>query len=76
MVTGDNLITAKAIAEEIGIISPGDKSIVMEGMDFIKLIGGVVCKKCKTPKCDCARDSKEQEKTGKDLRVDTIANGE
>jgi magnesium-transporting ATPase (P-type) len=29
MVTGDNLITAKAIAEEIGIVTPGDNSIVM-----------------------------------------------
>jgi len=29
MVTGDNLITAKAIAEEIGIIQPNDGSIVM-----------------------------------------------
>jgi Ca2+ transporting ATPase len=37
----------------------------MEGADFIKLIGGVVCKNCNTPKCDCARDTKEQEKTGK-----------
>jgi P-type E1-E2 ATPase len=36
MVTGDNLITAKAIAEEIGIIDPRDKSsLVMEGKDFI-----------------------------------------
>lgn len=44
-------------------------------MEFIKLIGGVVCKKCRVAKCDCARDSKEQEKTGQELRVDTIANG-
>ncbi len=65
MVTGDNLITAKAIAEEIGIIQPGDGSVVMEGTDFIKKIGGVVCKLCKVPKCDCARDLKEKEKTGK-----------
>lgn len=65
MVTGDNLITAKAIAEQIGIIQPGDGSVVMEGTQFIKLIGGVICKNCKTAKCDCARDSKEQEKTGK-----------
>lgn len=65
MVTGDNLITAKAIAEEIGIIQPGDGSVVMEGTEFIKKIGGVVCKLCKVPKCDCARDLKEKEKTGK-----------
>lgn len=76
MVTGDNLITAKAIAEEIGIIQPNDGSIVMEGIDFMKLIGGVVCKNCRTAKCDCARDSKEQQKTGKQLRVDTIANAQ
>jgi len=36
MVTGDNLLTARAIALECGIINPDDKdSIVMNGMDFI-----------------------------------------
>ena len=29
MVTGDNLITAKAIAKEIGLLEDDDKSIVM-----------------------------------------------
>lgn len=35
MVTGDNLLTAKAIAEECGIFKPG--GIVMEGPEFRKL---------------------------------------
>ena len=48
----------------------------MEGADFIKIIGGVVCKKCRTPTCDCARSIKEAEETNKELRIDTIANGE
>ena len=74
MVTGDNLLTAKAIAEEIGIIEPNDGNLVMEGSDFIKKIGGVICKNCQTFKCDCSRDLKEREKTGKELRIDTIQN--
>ena len=36
MVTGDNLLTARAIALECGIINPEDRdSIVMNGLDFI-----------------------------------------
>lgn len=31
MVTGDNIITAKAIAKDVGIIKEGDDSLVMEG---------------------------------------------
>ena len=31
MVTGDNIITATAIAKDVGIINEGDNSIVMEG---------------------------------------------
>lgn len=45
MVTGDNLMTARAIAIECGIIDPNNKdSLVMNGADFIEKIGGVVCK--------------------------------
>ena len=52
MVTGDNLITAKAIAEEIGIIGEDDPdALVMEGQQFIERVGGVVCKKCQTKVC-------------------------
>lgn len=41
MVTGDNLLTARAIALECGIIEPDSKdSLVMNGQDFINLVGG------------------------------------
>lgn len=45
MVTGDNRLTAKAIAHECGIIDKYDpNSLVMEGAEFIRRIGGVICK--------------------------------
>lgn len=61
MVTGDNIITARAIARDVGIIKDGDNSLIMEGVEFIKLIGGVVCKKCRTKTCNCAKDKKQAE---------------
>jgi len=44
MVTGDNKVTAEAIAREIGLIrdEDGDSKIVMEGPEFLRLIGGVI----------------------------------
>lgn len=37
MVTGDNMLTARAIAIECGIVNPDNlKSLVMNGSDFIK----------------------------------------
>jgi len=30
----------------------------MEGIEFNKLIGGVICKKCRTATCECARTVK------------------
>ena len=37
MVTGDNLMTARAIAIECGIINPDNKdSLVMNGADFME----------------------------------------
>jgi len=51
-------MTARAIAKECGLIDPNnEKSLVMEGVDFINRIGGVVCMKCKTIVCDCPRDA-------------------
>ena len=49
MVTGDNKITARAIAKECNIISPDepddlDNGRVMEGPEFYKLIGGITKK--------------------------------
>jgi len=77
MVTGDNKITAKAIARECGIIDPNDtESLVMTGPEFIERVGGVVCKKCRTCECDCPRDKHQAEKEGVDVRVDTLQYGE
>jgi Ca2+ transporting ATPase len=47
----------------------------MEGADFIKLVGGVVCKNCDTSVCECAKDQKQADEEGKKLRIDTIKNG-
>jgi len=77
MVTGDNKLTARAIATECGIIDPADEnSLVLTGPEFVNLTGGVVCKKCKTKECDCPRDRVTAKKTGKPMRIDTIANQE
>eukprot|EP00052_Salpingoeca_macrocollata_P027037 m.254621 g.254621 ORF g.254621 m.254621 type:complete len:1271 (-) comp22682_c3_seq6:83-3895(-) len=38
MVTGDNMITARAIAYNCGIIQPGDDSLVLEGPDFRRMV--------------------------------------
>lgn len=47
MVTGDNKVTAEAIAKECNIIDKDNKgSLVMEGGEFIEKIGGIVCENC------------------------------
>ena len=74
MVTGDNIVTAKAIALEVGIIHPDEAHIALEGPEFYRLIGGVVCKKCQTAVCDCERDPLLAEKNGKKVRIDCIKN--
>jgi len=75
MVTGDNKITARAIAQECGILNFPDQ-LVMEGVEFMQKIGGVICKKCRnTQVCHCPHDKKKAEKmnlTEKDIRVDVI----
>lgn len=79
MVTGDNSDTARAIARDCNILTKSKKPSpyqVIEGVEFIKLTGGIVCKKCQTFECGCERDQEKAKKDGKPLRVDTIKNGE
>ena len=67
MVTGDNIITAQAIAKECGIIDDEllrhhrKEDCVMEGIDFFNLYGPVICRTCKlVSPCECDRkDVKE-----------------
>ena len=50
MVTGDNKITAMAIAKECNIINSNtgiDNDSVMEGPEFYERMGGLICKTCK-----------------------------
>ena len=76
MVTGDNKITAKAIARECGIYNPSEdhEDSVLEGVEFNNRVGGVVCNTCKTKVCDCPRDKKTAAKRKKPMREDVIQN--
>lgn len=54
MVTGDNKVTALAIAKECGIISRDHEDAVLEGPDFYKRVGGLICENCnKDSPCQC-----------------------
>ena len=80
MVTGDNKITAWAIAKNVGIITDKNEStaLVMEGPEFLRLIGGVICENCWNKEiCDCVKNETEldlPENKGKKVRKDTIKN--
>jgi len=77
MVTGDNKLTARAIALECGIIDPNDEdSIVITGPEFIELTGGIICKLCRTKECNCPRDKAQAKRVNRPVRIDTIANQE
>ena len=63
MVTGDNLITALAIAKECNIINDSmselDRDVIMEGPAFFKLLGGLTCKNCRNiVPCLCPKEKK------------------
>ena len=82
MVTGDNKITARAIAKEVNIINEFNdhKAVVMEGPEFLRKIGGVICENCKDKdSCGCVRNEHELDLPGnsnKKIRKDTIKNQE
>ena len=46
MITGDNLLTAKSVGLECGILIDENRSLVLEGNKFNNLIRGLVCKLC------------------------------
>jgi P-type Ca2+ transporter type 2B len=61
MVTGDNLITAKAIARECNILNEellNKPDSVMEGPAFYERMGGIICHTCnQMSPCNCDRNS-------------------
>jgi|LakMenEpi03Aug12_release.lakeMendotaPanAssembly.Ray.scaffolds.fasta_scaffold6381774_1 hypothetical protein len=40
-------------ANEIGIIKADDSSIIINGNEFIHVVGGIICDKCKKVICIC-----------------------
>jgi len=82
MVTGDNKITARAIAREVNIITDANEAtaIVMEGPEFLRLIGGIVCDNCRDKEtCTCVNNEKDLDEPankGRKIRKDTIKNQE
>jgi P-type Ca2+ transporter type 2B len=71
MVTGDNLITAKAIARECGIINEELANLpdsVMEGPQFYERMGGLICRNCKE-KSPCGCDRKDIKEGVKNLEA-------
>lgn len=69
MVTGDNKVTALAIAKECQIISRDHKDSVMEGPEFYRRVGGLVCENCNMDSpCQCEeKDIKEVVKNKKEF---------
>jgi len=58
MVTSDNIVTAKTIATQCGIITReeiDDSQVCMEGPEFYKEVGGLICSECKL---ECPNDCK------------------
>lgn len=73
MVTGDNIITAQAIAEECNIITAEEKGnprIAMEGKTFFEMTGGLFCKNCdKDIPADCKCEQVDRIEVVKNAKV-------
>jgi Ca2+ transporting ATPase len=48
----------------------------MEGPEFSNRVGGIVCKNCRTPTCDCPVTKEKADELKREMRVDTVANAE
>ena len=75
MVTGDNIVTAMAIAVKCGILTEaevGNEQICMTGPKFFEQVGGLKCGKCKKDipdVCECkAKDRIEKVKHFKEFK--------
>lgn len=70
MVTGDNVITAKAIARSCGILEGDGPERIMDGVTFAEQVGGLikVCKTCKVSPCACAEDVKAKREAKKEKK--------
>jgi Ca2+ transporting ATPase len=63
MVTGDNKVTAIAIAKECGIIQEGEEhepNVCMEGPEFNEFVGSIVDKKTREPVILLGKDSERE----------------
>lgn len=71
MVTGDNKVTAKAIAKECALIDDNMESgeyTVMEGKDFFDKVGGLTCDNCKNDcPCECKPDKIDEKVKDKEV---------
>lgn len=74
MTTGDNLSSARAIAQECGIIDPNsdNEHFCFEGEHFYKMIRGIICSKCKSESCYCPQNNYCVRKFWRKMRVETL----
>lgn len=71
MVTGDNKLTAHAIAKECGILTSETEDLpdsVLEGPEFSMRCGGLTCKTCKK-NSPCLCEPKKQREQVKNLQA-------
>jgi len=73
MITGDNIVTAKAIAEKCKIISAHEMEedkVCIQGPEFYELMGGLICTNCKKScptECECETHERKERVRNMDL---------